>query len=231
MYRSGDVRIPGERTFVYRHGGDIRGWPDYDRSLAEDMWLHVYDPRPGHVVVDVGAGIGGETQLFSERVGRAGRVLSVEANPSTYERLAARVRWNGLDNVTAVNCAIVDRAQPVYVENRPEVYERNTVSLERRDRDFPVPVEGITLDELCAREGIDHVDFLKMNIEGAELLAIRGMASTIARTGAACIACHAGDPDTREPVVSFLESSGFEIVMRPDDPRPYVREHVHAIRR
>jgi FkbM family methyltransferase len=237
MYRAGDTSIPGERRFVYRHGRDILGWPSFDRALAEDMWFHVYRPKRGDVIVDVGAGIGGETQVFSEDVGALGRVLSIEANPSPYERLRARVRWNRLENVTPVQCAIVDRAQPVYIEDRPEVYERNTVSLQRRDRDLPTPVEGVSLDELCRREGIDRIDFLKMNIEGAERLAVEGMTDVVGRTGAVCVACHdfssVGDEGrrTRGPVVEFLEAAGFDIVTRPDDPRPFVRDHVHAIRR
>ena len=233
-YRAGDAWIPGERRFVYRHGRDILGWPGFDRALAEDMWLHVYRPEPGDVIVDVGAGIGGETQVFSEAVGPAGRVLSIEANPSTYERLRARVRWNRLDNVTPVQCAIVDRAQPVYIEDRPEVYERNTVSLERRERDLAAPVEGVSLDELCAREGIERIDFLKVNIEGAERLAIQGMTDIVGRTGAVCVACHDfADEErrTKQPVTAFLEAAGFDIVTRDDDPRPFVRDHVHAIRR
>jgi FkbM family methyltransferase len=234
LYRVGAVYLPGERRFVYRHGSDLLGWPEYERSVAEDVWFHVYRPKSGDVVVDVGAGIGGETQVFAEAVGPAGRVLSIEANPSTFERLAARVRLNRLENVTLLHCAVVDTARPVYVEDRQEVYERNTVALERRERDLATPVVGVSLDEVCAREGIDRIDFLKINIEGAERLAVRGMEDVVCRTAAACIACHESSPEdghTRDVVVPFLESHGLEIVTRPDDPRPFVRDHVHALRR
>lgn len=236
MYRVGDAYLPGEPGFVYRHGNDIRGWPGFERSLAQDMWLHVYRPQAGDVIVDVGAGIGGETQLFSELVGPAGRVISIEANPSTFSRLDARIRWNRLENVTACHCALVDRGRPVFVEDRHEVYERNTISVERRARDLDSPVEGLSLDELCEREGLDSIDFLKMNIEGAERLAIDGMTTMIGRTRAVCIACHDFSSEdeerhTREPVIAFLEGAGFDIVTRPDDPRPFVRDHVHAVRR
>lgn len=233
-YRSRGAWIPGERRFVYRHGRDIAGWPGFDRALAEDMWLHLYTPRPGDVIVDVGAGIGGETEVFAEEVGPSGRVISIEANPSTFERLSARIRWNGLGNVTPVHCAIVDRAQPVYIEDRPEVFERNTVSLERRERDLATPVEGVSLDELCAREGIERIDFLKMNIEGAERMAIEGMTEMVRRTNAVCVACHDfADEEraTKRPVMAFFEANGFDVVTREDDPRPFVRDHVHAVRR
>jgi hypothetical protein len=46
-----------------------------------------------------------------------------------------------------------------------------------------------------------------------------------------CIACHGGAESTREPVIAFLEEAGFEVSTRDDDPRGYVRDHVHGARR
>jgi FkbM family methyltransferase len=230
MFRVGDRYFPGEDRFVYRHGDDLARWPEAERRLAEELWFHVYRPRPGAIIVDAGAGIGGETQVFAETVGSTGRVLSIEASPVTFARLAARVRWNRLDNV-----ALVDRSRPAYVEDRREVYERNTVGFEPRDR-WTMPVDGVSLDELCEQHGIDHIDLLKLNIEGAERHAIAGMRRIIERTDAVCIACHdfwgAKDRafETRTPVLAFLRESGFEIVTRDDDPRVFVRDHVHAVR-
>jgi FkbM family methyltransferase len=232
MYRVGDRYLPGEQRFVFRHGGELRGLPAYERRQAEDFWLHTYRPEVGDVVVDVGAGIGAETHVFAEEVRAVGRVISIEANPSTFTRLEARVRANRLENVTLVHAALVDRSRPVFVEDRPEVHERNTVSVERRARDLSAPVDGVSLDELCEREDVDRIDLLKMNIEGAERLAIGGMTRMIERTHAVCIACHGDDADgTKAPVLAFLRASGFEIVTREDDERDYVRDHVHGIRR
>jgi FkbM family methyltransferase len=231
MFRVGSRYIPGGRRFVYRHGGDVARWPDYERAVAEDLWFHLYRPKPGDVIIDVGAGIGAETQVFSEAVGPEGRVISVEANPTTFAQLTARIERNRLDNVVPVHAAVVDRARLVYVEDRDDLSERNTVSFAHRASDLPDPVSGLSLDDICDRVGIDRVDFLKMNIEGAEAAAIDGSTRTIERTGAVCIACHCIDAgDTRGLVVPFLRNAGFDVVTR-DDERAFVREHVHAIRR
>ena len=64
------------------------------------------------------------------------------------------------------------------------------------------------------------------------------MSDVMGRTSHVCIACHdfrAGGADaesfsTRGPVLDFLRRSGFRVVSRPDDPRPYVRDHLHAVR-
>lgn len=235
-YRVGDRYFPGEDRFVYRHGNEFAAWPAYERDLTEDLCFHVYHPRPGDVIVDAGAAIGGETQVFSEAVGPEGRVLSIEANPTTFARLEARVRLNELTNVTLSGSALADRSRSAFIEDRREVYERNSLSLDDREGVPTVPVDGVSLDELCARHEIDHIDFLKLNIEGSEGLAIQGMASIIDRVGAAFIACHdflaGNDPRfaTRGPVTDFLRDNGFDIVTRDDDQRSFVRDHVHGIR-
>src|SRR5580693_7150013 len=51
-------------------------------------------------------------------------------------------------------------------------------------------VAGISLDELLERENVQRIDFLKMNVEGAEALAIRGMDRTLRITRALSISCH-----------------------------------------
>lgn len=236
MYRWDDEYDAGEPQFVYRHGPTFRETRAWVRRNVEDQWFYVYRPRPGHVLVDAGAGVGGEAEVFSRAVGKGGRVLSIEANPGTFLRLEHHVRWNRLTNVTACRCALVDRNRPVYVEDRREVYERNTVSVTRRLNDLSAPIEGFSLDDLCRREGVDRIDFLKVNIEGAEALAIQGMQKMIQRTGAVCIACHevsaegGGMSHTRNAVIAFLREAGFDIVTRDDDPRSFVRDHVHGIR-
>jgi FkbM family methyltransferase len=200
-----------------------------------DFWFHMYRPQPGDVIIDVGAGIGSDTVVFSRAVGEGGRVLSIEAHPETFTLLEKTAQWNGLTNVTLCRSAVVDKARPVFVEDR-EDHEVNTVSLEWRPGRRTEAAEGTTLDDLCQRHGVHGVNFLKMNIEGAEVLALEGMKQMITRTDAVCIACHdflgheRAELRTRDLVISFLKAYGFAIVTRDEDRRPYVRDHVHGYR-
>src|ERR671924_2358342 len=82
--------------------------PDVLTAEARDLFLHAYTPRAGDVVLDVGAGIGAETLLFSRLVGPSGRVVSLEAHPRTYERLARLCEVNRLENVTPLQVAALD---------------------------------------------------------------------------------------------------------------------------
>ncbi len=96
-----------------------------------------------------------------------------------------------------------------------------------------------TIDAICQRLGLDRIDFLKMNIEGAERLAIQGMTETLQQTSVLCISCHdfladaAGDEGfrTKATVLEFLEQRGFRVVERSGAGLlPYVRDQVWAFR-
>ncbi len=99
------------------------------------------------------------------------------------------------------------------------------------------PVKGVRFDDLAAEHGIERIDFLKMNIEGAERWALPGCEKALRRARYVCIAAHdfraaRGEGEnfrTLEFVRKFVAEAGFRIVMR-DDPRYYVPYHVHGVR-
>jgi FkbM family methyltransferase len=211
-------------------------WADAAQRMASesrDYWFYAFAPTPGLVILDVGAGIGTDTLFFSKAVGPAGKVIAIEAHPRTFAKLQATCRWNRLANVTAVHCAVMDKACPVYIEDQLK-HEENAVSLERGMQHLPTPVRGIALDGLCRELGIGRIDLIKMNIEGAERFAIGGMKEAVRRARHVCIACHDWRSNeraefcTRAAVTEFLLENGFRISTRDDDPRMPVKDHIHG---
>src|SRR5947208_336404 len=75
---------------------------------ARNIFLYEYTPHAGDTVFDIGAAIGAETLLFSRLVGRSGRVVSLEAHPHTYARLAKLCEVNHLRNVVPLQVAASD---------------------------------------------------------------------------------------------------------------------------
>ena len=204
---------------------------------ANDYWFHVYKPRRGHVIVDIGAGRGEDVYAFSRAVGRQGRVFAVEPHPQSFAVLQEICATYALNNVTAVQYACVDQPASLQIETLP-VWESNYV---RSGEPSPTsyPVEGVTFDSLCERYGIDRIDFLKMNIEGAERVALPGCREALRRARYASIAAHdfraaRGEGEsfrTLAFVREFLQEAGFHLITRDDDPRYYVPYHVHGLRR
>ena len=75
----------------------------------EELMFSYYRPGPGDVVVDVGAGHGGETFALANMVGPDGSVLAIEAAPDTYRRLEQLCRLNGWKQVETIQAAVSDK--------------------------------------------------------------------------------------------------------------------------
>jgi len=202
---------------------------------ARDVFLYDYQPGPGDTVVDVGAGVGGEVRLFSRLVGERGRVVSIEAHPTTFGCLRRTIELNRLTNVVPVECAVVGTAGPVYLADDPIAHIGNGLT---SDSTNGIAVVGRRLDEIMDSLGVDHVDLLKMNIEGAELGVLEGSFDALKMVEHLAVSCHdfladGSGPDWRctfDSVRALLRDAGFTVRTRPHDSRPWVRYYVYASR-
>lgn len=200
-----------------------------ESARANFFWK--YRPQPGDVVVDIGAGVGEETLSFSRAVGPWGKVICVEAHPRTYRCLEKLVQYNALTNVICVHRAIADipgatamiMDSRTYVANRLSAVKGNTV-------------QTTTVDALHQELGLSRIHFLKMNIEGAERLAIRGMSEVLKHTGVLCISCHDflamrnrdDSLRTKNEVRRFFEGNGIKVFERAAGT-PCLRDQVWGI--
>lgn len=225
----------------YRDGATVSATPQVGPTIrrlkarARDYFLQEYEPQPGDVVVDVGAGVGAETFLFSELVGPQGRVYAIEAHPETYTWLERTCRVNRMRNVVPVFLAITDTAGEIAITDRQKHIANRLVADGEGLR-----VPATTFDAFVASHGIDRVDFLKMNIEGAERLAIRGMDDSVDLITNVCISCHdfiaekrrrRQEMRTKSEVRQFLVDTGFHVVeRRPGDTRPWARDYLYGRR-
>jgi FkbM family methyltransferase len=191
---------------------DIKGIQDFNQQV----YFHQYQPSLNDIVIDVGAGIGTESIFLSKAVGNKGIVYAIEASPSTYRILRANIEDNKLQNVHCFNIAIADRHGQLKISDAVENHIANSVF-----EDQGVEVEALTMDEFFVGNDIKTVDFLKVNIEGAEKLLVRSF-NGIDKVHYIAISCHdflgrrTGNPVffTREIIVTFLLQHDFEISSR-----------------
>lgn len=224
-YRDGTVVYPSFRGLS----------PARMKRDALDTFCWDYMPQPGDTIIDVGAGIGEEAITFSRLVGPHGRVVSVEAEPSTYRRLVATIKLNKLDNVIGIHSAITAESGSVRIEEAAA--DTHVGASLTRSGGVEVPAE--TLDGLAARLDVGDVSLLKMNIEGAERQALLAASDTLARTKHVAISCHdflvphGADPTevaTFDDVRAILQRQGFSVATRPDDARPWIRYYLYGHR-
>lgn len=230
-HRVGADQVADTPRFLYSPS-TFRQWRVGHLGMDDpsELWFHVYKPTAGDTIIDIGAGNGSDLPTFSRAVGASGLVVAIEAHPATYA-------WNGLANVRPIEAAAADRPGTLFIDSN-EDHAANSVKQAGGADARGTPVCAHTVDELLS--GISKIDFLKMNIEGAERLAMVGMPASLKRSRAVCIACHdflARDGAvgrwyrTRAEVIETLTQAGFSIVERRSDPRPYVRDHIHGFRK
>lgn len=155
--------------------------------------------QPGMTVLDIGAHVGYYTRRCAERVGPAGRVVAFEPHPRTFQTLLHNIQH--FSNVTPLQLAVAE------AEGTAELYDylmmsaSGSLHYDEKMRDlqqaqlaetdiapriathFPVETYSVRtrpVDDCLHELGITQVDVIKMDIEGAEIGALRGMRGTIA---------------------------------------------------
>ncbi|MDX6520983.1 MAG: hypothetical protein QOF08_1588 [Gaiellales bacterium] len=167
-------------------------------------------PRPGDVALDVG-GCWGDTALFlAAAVGPEGRVISFEPAPANRDILNMNLALNPelAPRIQIVDMPASSRAgDTVYIPNR--VSAGATVRAEREGDDM-VALQTVTIDDLVAAGTIPRVDFLKVDVEGADLGVLEGAAETIrSMRPRLALACY-HKPDDLATLPGFVNSLGVE---------------------
>jgi FkbM family methyltransferase len=162
----------------------LRAWFSPEDESAMECMLHQPDyepvtwvtPESGAVFLDVGAYIGPYAILAARASGAAGRVLALEPDPKNRRQLDKNLALNGITNCTVVPLAAWSRAGQIgwRKAEQPDWHGAS-------DETDSHTTEAITLDDLVARQRLDRVDWIKMDIEGGEVEALRGAQMTLQR--------------------------------------------------
>lgn len=138
--------------------------------------------RPGMTFVDVGANLGLYTLYAARKVGPNGRVISIEPSSREVAILKRNIDLNALTNVQIHQVALSDRTAEVELlvacarqsgHNTLGSFGYNT-PLDHREKILAQP-----LDALVRAEHLSRVEVIKMDVEGAELGALRGAIETL----------------------------------------------------
>lgn len=133
----------------------------------------IKEVKKGDVVLDIGANIGFFTLLFAKIVGETGKVYAFEPDPENFELLKKNVNLNGYKNVVMLNKAVSNKSEKVnlYISKKNKGDHRIYDSGDSREF---IEVEAIRLDDYF-KDYYRKINFIKMDIQGAEEKAINGM--------------------------------------------------------
>lgn len=178
------LRLVPSETCLPILQGKLRGKKWIAGSSNHGCWLGSYEYRKrllfeklvaaGSVVFDVGANVGFYTLLAAVLAGRSGKVVAFEPVASNLNYLRRHLALNNISNVTVIEAAVSDRPGTA-----PFVLGPNA-SMGHFSSDGAIRVKTVCLDELVSTGGLPVPGYLKIDVEGAEMLVLLGARSLLA---------------------------------------------------
>lgn len=135
--------------------------------------------RPGDTFLDLGANIGYFSLLASSLVGPTGHVVGFEARPDNVSLARLSIRENGFRNVTLHNLAVAEQDSQLKMYAPDHTSLSQVVDRSVEGAEHFVVIQAVALDDALA--GLPRLDVVKMDIDGGELRAVRGMRGVLRR--------------------------------------------------
>jgi FkbM family methyltransferase len=225
-------QLPPKNEQIYRFDSEVK-----EQLLVRSL------VKPGMTVFDVGANVGKYTKLFSQLVGPRGRVFAFEPDPESASKVRELAKRDELTNVTVVEAAVCDESGKLTLNQFPREY-CTWNSLGRPQMEDPrkpttlvpivstVEVAAVTIDDFCAAQGIEKIDYLKLDVEGAEFRALCGAKQTLSSRKIDQLQFEVsrkmleGLNTTAKPVFDFLAQHGYfsQSITKEGTPGPRVSD-------
>jgi len=158
--------------------------------------------QKGNVVYDIGAHVGYFSLFLGELVGESGRVLAFEPNPFNVKYLRQHLDMNDINNVDVFEFALSDENGESFFINKKDT---STGCLSSHGI---MRVETYTIDYLVDSGKIPPPDYIKIDVEGAELLVLKWARRTLEKyTPSIFLATHS--PVLKDSCINFLKIIGY----------------------
>ena len=189
--------------------------------------------KPGDVFVDVGANIGYYSLVSSVLVGASGSVVSIEASPSTFQKLLDNIRLNRLRNIRALNVAASSASSTVRMFRAPANNLGSSSLLEGDGFECEGEVQAAALADLLTADEIRRARIIKIDVEGLEVVVVQGLLPVLAqaRHDLEIIVEVGGGPGASAPsassaageIIPLMKAMGFNVyrVANNYSPRYY----------
>ena len=217
----GDKIVPRDaRTWVQVENGPAAGiWLRLNPRTGRDTLRGVGEPevqealrnqlRPGMTFYDLGANIGFFALLAARLVGEQGQVLAIEADPEIAARLREHVNRNNFRSVTVAEKAVWSKASTVFFERVDSATspDRGLGHVTGTASANTIEIAAVTLDDLARTSGAPP-DFIKCDVEGAEVEVFRGAHKLLVEKRPA-ILCEIHSEDNRRALIKELAQFGY----------------------
>jgi FkbM family methyltransferase len=173
-----------------------------------------FTPKEGDTVIDIGAHIGRYTITSSKQVGNTGKVLAIEADPDNFQLLKRNIALNNLKNVLPLNYAVFSTRTRMKLYEQSASAKYNSLMLARaaKTKNY-VEVNADTLDSILKLNEVNQVNWIKIDVEGAEFEVLKGSTKTLSTDNVSLfIEIHnIDDPSHYHNIIDFLKYRNYEI--------------------
>ncbi|MGD8366439.1 MAG: FkbM family methyltransferase [Desulfobacterales bacterium] len=189
------------------------GKGEYD-FLYETNVKRVYEPSddfvpgPADVAVDVGANFGSASIQWHRKITR-GVIYAIEPHPDTFQRLLRHIELNRAEKVVKPFCTALgakDGMLSLFLS------EAGTMAMKTRSATYggsQMRVPCLTLDSFAETQNVDHIDLIKIDVEGFESDVLRGAAQMLENTRRVVLEYHS--PALKERCSNMLSNAGFDL--------------------
>lgn len=218
-----DLFYPGKNCFFslkFRNGVifKLRSGTS-EKMIINEVWNyklytpHCFEIGKKDVVVDIGAHIG-IFSIFASRLASEGQVYAFEPAPENFSRLKEHLNVNSVKNIVLANEAVMGSSGVQQIFLAGANTGGNSVFKCVGSVGY-VKVKAITLNEIFVRHKLEHIDFLKIDCEGAEYDLLYNAPDVVFRKiGKISMEYHNFDGDKTGSVLkNFLEEKGFKVDM------------------
>ena len=204
---SGVLKTPVGKLRIERN--DVLRWSIYGLFKTKFCYMRMLESTPlkncsRSTIIDVGANLGDFAIAISSK---ARRVISIEPGRENFLTLCSNLRANRLNQVTPLNIAAHDSTENLSLTG-------NGADLAVSNFNGGEQVVGRPLDAILREYAIEHVDILKIDVQGHEMKVLRGITDSLKerRVGLAIVEVHTRRNIKTKDVASFMDAFGYHVV-------------------
>lgn len=174
-------KIKGDNVIACRLSDHIQG-RIYFMGAYEPIETYVFTNliEPNAVIIDAGANIGSYS-LFCSSKASSGHVYSFEPIEINIKQIKENIRLSNKKNITVVEKGLWNKNETLTfsIEKSSENNLGTFTASSLKNSDMEIKCKVVTLDSFVDENNIKRLDYIKMDIEGAELFALKGALSTV----------------------------------------------------
>jgi FkbM family methyltransferase len=142
-------------------------------SIAFNSYVYHLPVHAGETILDAGAYCGVSTYFFSKLVGPTGKVVALEPDTRNFECLLKNIEMHKLSNVIPIKGALWSKKTKLSFFSEGSLGSASSEFNGRPDLKTKIEVDAFSLSDVINAAGLKKVDYVKMDIEGAEIESLK----------------------------------------------------------